>query len=202
MNGEETSKKLIEIQEKLDPINEDQIKEEFVLKLRYFDRIRSLLAERDTVALEIDQFWETALLNCEFAEVLFSLTDEKDNSEYLHSAWIKSLFVEYRPDYQCYVRVEAHPNEYFENKVLEKEFSVLDISENKGTKHTDIQWTGKKVLDNQFLRFFSSANSVDDDSINMFYIFYDVYVNAVYYYLRVDEHEHDHLEETPEQPQE
>ncbi|KAI5189036.1 template-activating factor I [Nematocida sp. AWRm77] len=183
MNEESVSKKLIDIQNQLDPFNIEQIKKEFKVRLEYYEKMKGILEKRNAISKGIDNFWELAFLNTELAEFLFSVSEEKEESEFLQSSWIKRLVVEYRPEYKCYVAIYTNKNEYFSNNILEKEFSLLEAED---FKHTEIEWTGKKMLDNQLLRFFSDSSS-DDDSISMFYSLYDLYVNAVYYYMSMAE---------------
>jgi len=185
MNRDEYSERLVGIQNTLDTINMEEHKQEFNLKLESYGRIKEILEERNRIAKEIEGFWETVFLNSEFADILLGSAGDREDSGECEAYWIDSLRLEFRPNYKCYVAVVAKENEYFENTLLEKEFSWFEPGE---CKFTQMVWKGKKVMDNTLIRFFSCEDSSeDDDNMSVFQILYDLYVNAVYYQMRSEE---------------
>ncbi|OAG29050.1 template-activating factor I [Nematocida displodere] len=181
MNGEAQLKKLIDIQNIIDELNVKALKKDFLGKLEDYKSMEDVLNKRNHTTDEIEGFWEDVILNSEFADVF---CDEKEDAT-LDMSWVDTLKVEYREDFKFYVGIKTKENEYFDNELLEKEFSLF---ERQDCLKTAIEWRGKEVTDNPLLRFFSSKDCTDcDDNMNMFHILSDLYVNSVYYYMRCDE---------------
>lgn len=190
MQTEKLYKRLINIQNTIDQLNIEALKREFDAKLRDYEKLKESLEERNSLVEDIDGFWEEVIMNSEMAEDLLEDCSGSPSStplEEVDGSWIGSLRVEYRPNFKYYVSLIPKTNEYFSNEFLEKEFSLF---ENKDCIYTTITWKEKKTLDNRLINFFSSDDSSDDDyNVNMFQILCDLYVNAVYYYMRCDEEE-------------
>ncbi|KAH9385923.1 template-activating factor I [Nematocida major] len=185
MSPENTLKKLVDIQTAIDTANIETLKKEHQLKVSYFNDLKPTLQERDALLAEIDGFWDTVLISSECIDVLAEM--ENPEPAAVDISWIGGIRVEYREDFKYYIRMDVKENPYFENSVLEKEFSLFE--DVPGTS-TPIQWKGKKNLENPVMRFFMSTEASDEDlNMSMLQIFSDVYFNAVYYYVRADESE-------------
>ncbi|KAI5190837.1 template-activating factor I [Nematocida minor] len=185
MNPNDALKELVEIQSKIDLANIEALKQEYLLKLEHFNGLKETLNQRNILAKEIEGFWESVLVYSDFVEILqeFDYREGQEEAS-VDISWIESISVEYRPDFKYYIGVKAKENEYFENAVLEKEFSLFESAD---CINTSIQWKNKKLMENPLLKFFSSSDATDDDSnMSMFQILSDIYFNAVYYYVRLD----------------
>ncbi|EIJ87353.1 template-activating factor I [Nematocida parisii] len=190
MVSEEVFTELVNIQTKVDAANTETLKEEHKLKLAHFNNLKQILSERDKITKDIEGFWETVLVESEFIEVLGEMDYKEDQSELpIDVSWVSEVIVEYREDYKYYVGIKAKENPFFENTFLEKEFSLF---ENPNCVSTQMQWKNKKLLDNPLIRFFTSTDTTDDDAnISIFQLLCDIYFNAVYYYVRLDENHSD-----------
>ncbi|EHY65504.1 template-activating factor I [Nematocida ausubeli] len=190
MTPEDALKALVNIQSKIDTANAETLKEEHNLKLSYFNSLKETMAERDTLIKEIDGFWEAVLCCSECAELLAEMDYREGQEETsIDISWIDEIIVEYREDFKYYVGIKAKENAYFKNTLLEKEFSLFEGPE---CISTQIEWKNKKLIENPLVRFFSSADSSDDDTnMAIFQLLSDIYFNAVYYYVRLPEDESD-----------
>lgn len=185
MNPNDALKQLVDIQSKIDLENVEVLKEEFILKMNHFNKLKDTLDQRNTIAKEIEGFWETVLIGSDFLEILQETdSSEVNENNIIDISWIESIFVEYRPEYKYYIGIKTKENEYFENSLLEKEFSLFESTD---CIHTSIQWKNKKLIENPLLKFFFSSDSTDNDiNMSMFQILSDLYFNSVYYYVRLD----------------
>ncbi|KAI5171187.1 template-activating factor I [Nematocida sp. LUAm3] len=190
MNTEETLKELIELQNGLDDINLEALKKELLIKQKDFENIKEILEKRERYIREIPNFWQTVFSKTEYLYVLLGKEEVKEGEEEcIPFEWIKSLKVDYRSGFRYWIEIEVEEgNEHIENRKLTKEFSVFEENNNNSV-WTDILWReGRKPLPEcALLRFISSEEDDDEDDLNLFQILSDIYVNAIYYYMRTDE---------------
>lgn len=195
MNPNDALKQLVDIQSKIDLENIEILKEEYHLKLKYFEKLKETLEKRNEIAKEIDGFWESVLISSDFLETLYGPEPvEIPDASVVDFSWIDSLMIEFRPEYKYYIGIKAKENEYFENAVLEKEFSLFTTSD---CIQTTIQWKNKKkLIENPLIKFFLSPDTTDSDSnMSIFHILTDAYFNSVYYYVRLDKEDEDEEDE-------
>ncbi|KAI5179806.1 template-activating factor I [Nematocida sp. AWRm80] len=182
MNPKEVLKQQIDYQNSIDKVLLEAVKREFIGQKKDFNALKDIFEKRDKLAREIDSFWVNIIANSDFADELL-LLDGPVN--YKDISWIKELKVEYRSNFKYYVSIKAGLNEYFENTLLEKEFSLLEVID---CINTPIKWKGKSFLDMPLLRFFSSEEPTqDDENLGIFYILSDLYFNASYHYMKLYE---------------
>lgn len=190
MNEENRLKQLIDIQNHLDEINIATLKEEFLFRQERFRKMQDILEKRDKYAEELENFWVSVVSNSEYFYIIFGKEEFKEGEdECIPFDWIDFLKVDFLPNFRYRVEINAKENEYFENKKLVKEFSLFEQGD---CKWSPIEWKGgkKSLPECPLLRFFSSEDSSDDDdNLNIFQILSDIYINAVYYYMRKEEPE-------------
>lgn len=191
MESEVVHKQLIDIQKDIDRKNLEASKKDFLAKLDLYSSMADTLGKRDELAKEIPDFWQCVFVDSEILDVLYNdeiISEEKEEEieeaegMFLGCEWVESISAGYREGFKHYVTLKAKENPFFENAVLEKEFSFFST---EGFKFTEIKWKGKKMLENPLLRFFSTGEN--DDNVGIFDMLCDLYVNAVYYYVKNDD---------------
>jgi hypothetical protein len=183
-------KRLLEIQEKVDLMNEEVAKKDFLLKKEHLEKMKDLLKERDSIVKKVPEFWMKVFGDSESLEILHNdqiVEDEEEAADaeevFLQCQWIRAIRIEYREGFRHYLRIEINENPFFENSLLEKEFSLFTFDPEFIS--TEIRWKGKQLLENPLLRFFSTKEN--DDNLAIFDILCDIYVNGAYYYAKTDE---------------
>lgn len=168
---------LEEIQKELDVKYIEYAKKEFQLKLEHFNHIKPLCEKRDNFLKEHPDlflnFWEQAFQNYDFGQELLPADFENKYD----SKWIKCLKVEYLDNYFCSVKIEVNDNEYVENLVLEKKFSL----ENQDVEGTKVIWKSNNKC--PLISFFET----EEEEFEVFDYLYELYINAYFYYALQDE---------------
>lgn len=180
MSPEGILQQLVRIQSEVDLANVEALKEEHQLKMKHFNSLKTVLEERDALIREIDNFWEIVILSSDLLEII----KECEENIKIDISWVKELKVEYKKGNKFYSNIKVKENKYFENSFLEKEFSLFG---NECT-NTEIRWKGqKKYLENPLIKFFISEGGEEEGNMSIFQILSDIYLNAVYYYVRLEE---------------
>lgn len=194
MEEELVHKKLVNIQREIDRRNVEASKQDFMAKTELYNGMKGMLDERDKMVSELAGFWQTVFVHSEVLDILYNDVILEDSAEqkdkesedeyertFLECEWIDSVRIEYRDSFKVFVEVRTRDNVFFDNPRLTKEFSYIS---SESLETTPIEWKGKKMLENPLLRFFSGDN---DNNIPIFDMLCDIYVNAVYYYVKSDE---------------
>jgi nucleosome assembly protein 1-like 1 len=123
--------------------NDHSYREELCLLERKYDQINQLLyEERAKIVNTIPNFWRTVLLNHPVFENIISDQDKEALS------YLRNLFVKYDESSPSFtLGFEFSDNQFFSNKILEKEFRLLNSSDTESpdiifedSKGTEILW--------------------------------------------------------------
>jgi hypothetical protein len=123
--------------------NDHAYREELCMLERKYDQInRSLYDERSKIANDIPNFWRTVLLNHPVFEKIISDQDKEALS------YMKNMCVKYHETSPSFtLEFEFSDNPFFANKVLEKEFRLLNSADPdapdivfEDSKGTEISW--------------------------------------------------------------
>ncbi|KAF7683575.1 hypothetical protein TCON_1210 [Astathelohania contejeani] len=173
-NDEKLVTEFMRIQNQLDEKYTLLLREEFELKYKHHQSIRPILDERTMLfkkwqeTNDFDHFWSQAILKYEIGVDILPV----DSAGNPASDWIKDLKVDYEPGYFCNVEIVVKENEFIENKILTKRFSV----ENNEREVTKLIWKNKTSA--PIFEFFEN----DEDELEIFDVLYELYVNGIFYF--------------------
>lgn len=177
-NNNDLEGKLNTFQSRVDQEYKEFAKNDFNVKLEYFNSLKPILKERDDFIQDLPSsdeganFWEKAAQNCPSFRDLLPL-EEEDFS----ISWIESLRCWYEENYVCGVEIALSRNDYLNNRRLTKKFSLLDHT-SEGT-----ELKVKKEAECLLFDFFRE----NDYDLEVFDILYELYINGAYYYCMCDE---------------
>lgn len=164
------SEKLVNYQNKIDRQYKIYAKNDFILKLTYYDSMKSILKERDEFINDLINsginFWQKVCENCAIFHQL--LPDDQENSLIFDS--IKCY---YQENFICGVEIILRKNPYLHNRKLSKKFNLIENTSD-GTEL-------KIKKETQCLLFDFFRDSEQD--LEVFDILFETYVNAAQYYF-------------------
>ncbi|KRH93414.1 DNA replication factor/protein phosphatase inhibitor SET/SPR-2 [Pseudoloma neurophilia] len=165
----EQEKKLFSYQDKIDKQYKIFAKNDFALKLTFFNSMKLILKERDEFITDLNNngidFWERVCQNCQLLNDL--LPDDSEIS------FIESLKCFYEENYTCGVEIILKKNEYLYNRKLSKKFNLLE-NDSEGTELKTKKETNCLLFD-----FFKD----NDNDLEVFDILFEIYTNAAQYFF-------------------
>lgn len=164
-------KKLFMFQDKIDKQYKVFAKDDFRLKLTFFNSMRPILKERDEFITDLINeginFWEKVCQKCSIFHQL--LPDDEENS----ISFIDSLKCFYEENYTCRVEIILRRNEYLHNRKLSKKFNLFENT-SEGTELKTKRETSCMLFD-----FFRD----NDHDLQVFDILFETYMNAAQYFF-------------------
>jgi len=147
----EPEKKLDELQQELDKLEQTAAEEIIALQKKYNGKKKPIYQERAKAIKQIPQFWSKAFAN---HQLLNSVLTDKDAEVF---KYLESLDVADFEDVKLGFRIELRfkSNPWFKNPVLFKEFRYTDEGEFESVEPSVIDWKEGKNL---------AIQNVDDDS--------------------------------------
>lgn len=212
-NGEEQTdkdqheaiEKIDDVQNDIDKLNEQASEEILKVEQKYNKLRQPHFAKRSTLIKKIQNFWVTAFINHPQVSALLS----EDDEEALQC--LTEVEVEEFEDIKSGYKINFHfsDNEFFENKIISKEFHLNETGE-PSSKASEIKWkTGKDLTakasgakagqkrshDEQesFFSWFSDHGDAGSDELGEV-IKDEIWPNPLQYFLATEEGE-DELEE-------
>lgn len=170
-DAHEKDKKLHSFQSKIDKQYRIYAKNDYNMKLTFYNSMKSILKERDDFISDLcnngANFWGKAAISCQ--QLLVLLPEEEE----LPLTWIESIKCSYEDNYVCKVEITLLRNQYLNNRKLIKTFNLIENS----SEGTELKI--KKESNCLFFNFFRD----NDHDLEVFDILFDFYVNAVYYFI-------------------
>lgn len=171
--ADEQQDRLSAIQDTLDELYIDFVKRDFDIKLVHHKKIEQHLAERDVILkemprAELAEFFRKGFAGFDAVQDFLPLG--ADNA--YDTSFIKSVRAEYLEGERMRVSIELYENAYTSNEVLEKTIYLFE----REPETVKIDWK-----DEQRACILFDFFEVDEDSLDLFDIIYEFYVNMVAY---------------------
>lgn len=164
----ENAKKLFSFQDKIDKQYKIFSRNDFLLKLSYYNGLKPVLKERDDLINDLTSeginFWEIASKNFKNFENIFPSED----------FFIESLNVFLEENFICGVEIIISRNKYLSNRKLIKKFNLFE-NNSDGT-----ELKVKKEYNCLLFEFFRDS----DNDLEVFDVLFELYVNAAQYFFR------------------
>ncbi|KAL7346466.1 nucleosome assembly protein [Encephalitozoon intestinalis] len=171
MQDAEICRLLDEIQSDIDGEHEAFARRDFECKLEHHRNIKPLLGKRDgLVRRAVECYWARALANYRPGAALLPV----DALGRPDTRWLRSLEVDYLPEYGYRVHMELNENEFVQNTALTKKAYLG----RRDVERSGVRWKGD--LRCAVLGFFET----DTQDLDIFDILYELYVNSAFYFLK------------------